>query len=101
VVPTGVGDLLLELDYLWRGRVDLDGAGVYRSQLTQSAVGVLDARVNLHLDGANLDVALFGRNITARKYSDQAFQLEQLGINMLFAAPPATYGVEVIKKFGH
>jgi iron complex outermembrane receptor protein len=100
VRPTGIGDLLFELDYLWRGRMDLDGAGVYRSQITQAAVGVLDGRINLHLDRANLDVALFGRNITARKYSDQAFQLEQIGINMLFAAPPATYGLELIKKFG-
>jgi hypothetical protein len=97
---TSVGELMLELDYLWRGGMDLDGSGVYRSQLTQSAVGLLNARVNLHWDAANLDVAVFGKNITAQKYYDQAFQLEQVGVNMLYPGAPATYGVELIKRFG-
>jgi iron complex outermembrane receptor protein len=62
-------------------------------------VGLLNGRINLHLDTANLDVALFGRNITNKRYYDQSFTLESIGVNMAYAAPPGVYGIELIKRF--
>jgi iron complex outermembrane receptor protein len=69
-------------------------------QVTQSSYGLLDARVNWHLDTMDLDVALFGRNLTNKAFFDQGINLEFGGFNVLFEAPPRIYGVEVIKKFG-
>ncbi len=100
VRPIGIGDLLFELDYDWKSVVNLAGHAVYASQVTQGAYGLLNARINLHLDAQNLDVALFGKNITGVTYFDQAFTLEQGGFNQLYRGAPAIYGVEVSMKFG-
>ncbi len=98
--PTSVGDLLFQVDYDWKSTVNLAGHAVYASQVTQKAYGLLNARINLHLDAHNLDVALFGKNITGVRYADQAFTLEQGGFNELDWAAPATFGVEVSMKYG-
>jgi iron complex outermembrane receptor protein len=100
VRPTAVGDLLVQLDYDWKSAVNLAGHAVYASQVTQGAYGLLNARINLHFDARNLDVALFGKNMTNVRYSDQAFTLEQGGFNELYWGAPATFGLEVSMKFG-
>jgi iron complex outermembrane receptor protein len=98
--PTAVGDLALQLGYNWKSATVLDGTAVYRSQVTQSAFGLLNARANLRVESWDLDVALFGKNITSQKYLDQANSFDSsFGVNVGFAGQPATYGVEMIKKF--
>jgi iron complex outermembrane receptor protein len=100
VWPTAVGDLFTQVDYDWKGTVNLAGHAVYASQVTQPAYGLLNARINLHIDARNMDVALYGKNVTNVRYADQAFTLEQGGFNELDLAPPAIYGIEVSVKFG-
>ena len=98
--PTGIGELTTQLDYDWKSAVNLAGHAVYANQVTQGAYGLLNARINLHFDARNLDVALFGKNMTNVRYSDQALTLEQGGFNELYWGAPATFGVEISMKFG-
>jgi iron complex outermembrane receptor protein len=100
VRPVSIGTLLFELDYDWRSSVDLAGHAVYASQVTQGSFGLLNGRINLHLDAQNIDIALFGKNIFNIRYVDQAFTLEGLGFNQEYLGPPGIYGVEVSMKIG-
>jgi iron complex outermembrane receptor protein len=96
----GFGDLMFELDYDWKSAVNLAAHAVYADQVTQASYGLLNGRINLHLDARNLDIALFGKNITNVRYADQAFTLEQGGFNQEYLGPPGIYGIEVSMKFG-
>lgn len=101
--PTSFGDLALQVDYDWRGTTVLAGPAVYRSQATQRAFGLLNARASVHFDAANIDVAVFGKNITSAKYLVQVNSFDGnpgLGVNLGYPGEPATYGIEVVKKFG-
>lgn len=100
VRPVRIGDLMFELDYDWKSAVNLAGHAVYADQVTQGSYGLLNGRINLHLDARNLDVALYGRNLTNVNYADQAFTLEQGGFNQKYLGVPREYGVEVSMKFG-
>lgn len=100
VRPLSIGDLMFELDYDWKSAVNLAGHAVYADEVTQGAYGLLNGRINLHLEGRNLDIALFGKNITNVRYADQAFTLEQGGFNQKYLGTPRIYGVEVSMKFG-
>jgi iron complex outermembrane receptor protein len=100
VQPTSLGDLLFELDYDWKSTTVLDGKAVLQSQVTQPAYGLLNGRINLHVNALDLDVAAFGKNITNKKYWAQALSEESLGLNLTDRGAPATFGVEVIKHFG-
>jgi iron complex outermembrane recepter protein len=100
IQPTSVGDLTLQTDYAWKSTTVLDGTAIYRSQVTQGGYGLLNARANLGVTKWNLDVAIFGRNITAKKYLNQASAHDSnIGINLAYFGEPAIYGMEVIKKF--
>jgi hypothetical protein len=61
----------------------------------RSSVGLLNARVNLHLQAWGVDVALFGKNITSEEYYEQAVGVETIGILLGYPAPPATFGMQV------
>jgi iron complex outermembrane receptor protein len=98
--PTPIGDLSIELDYSWKSAVNLVPTSTLVQQVTQPSYGLLDARANWHLDALDLDVALFGKNLTDKGYIDQGFNLEFAGFDLAWLAPPRTYGIEVIKKFG-
>ena len=100
VRPVGIGELLFELDYDWRSAVNLAGHAVYASQVTQGSFGLLNGRIDLHLDHQNMDIALFGKNIFNIRYADQAFTLEQGGFNEKYLGPPGLYGIEVSMKIG-
>jgi iron complex outermembrane receptor protein len=100
VRPMSLGDLLFELDYDWKSTTDLDGQAVLQSQVTQPGYGLLNGRINWHLNALNLDVAAFGKNITNKLYWSQATSLEVIGFNLTYRGTPSLYGVEVIKHFG-
>ena len=101
VQATPAGDLTLQADYSWKSVTVLNGTAVYRDQATQGGYGLLNARVNLAVTAWNADVAIFGRNITGKKYLDQvAAHDTNIGINLGYFGEPATYGIEFIKKFG-
>jgi iron complex outermembrane receptor protein len=98
--PIDIGHILWQLDYSWKGKIDLDGSAVLQSQVTQGPVGLLNGRVNLHMDAWDADIALYGKNITGKEYYYQSFTFESLGVNMNYSAPPRMFGVELVKHFG-
>jgi iron complex outermembrane receptor protein len=98
--PMDIGEAFFELDYNWTGSVVFDGTANYRGPVTESAHGVLNGRLNLHVNAWDADVALFGKNIASQKYYNQAFDIEAAGFYFKYAAAPATFGVEVLKHFG-
>jgi iron complex outermembrane recepter protein len=96
-----LGSLALNVDYHWRSTTVLDPAAIYLNQVTQKAYGLLDGRLELNLDQAKVEIALFGQNITGVQYIDSALNLDSVfGFNYGYVAPPRTYGVEITKRFG-
>jgi iron complex outermembrane receptor protein len=100
VERTSMGDVSLQLDYNWKSTTVLNGPAKVRALATQPAFGLLNARANLHLTAWDCDVALFGRNITSKRYFDRISAYDSIGIYVGYDGPPAIYGVEIIKKFG-
>jgi iron complex outermembrane receptor protein len=101
--PTSFGDATLELDYVWKSSVDVVPASTLVRAVTQPGYGLLNARANLHLEAWNMDVAVFGQNLTNKVYFDQGFNVSGAGLDFdeLFIGGPArTFGAEFIKKFG-
>jgi iron complex outermembrane receptor protein len=99
--PTSIGDLSIEVDYYLQTAVNVVPQGTLLAQQnTQPSYGLLGARATWHLDAQDLDVALFGKNLTNKKYVDQGFAVESAGFDIAYVAPPRIYGIEVIKKFG-
>lgn len=100
--PTGVGEASLEVDYAWKSAVDVNPASTLASSVTQPGYGLLNARLNLHLDAWNMDIAVFSQNLTDVSYFDQGFGFQAPGLdfNEVLVGPPRTFGVELVKKFG-
>lgn len=68
--------------------------------LKQDAYALLDGRISYEFTGANASVALFGRNLTDKRYYDGAAALRTLGISELLPGEPRFIGIEVTKRFG-
>jgi iron complex outermembrane receptor protein len=101
IQPTPAGNLDVVFDYAWRSKEILDGTALDLNDLTQKAYGVLNGRIDLEISALDLNVAVFGNNITGTKYYDNATAHDaSLGVNFGYAGAPATFGVEVIKRFG-
>jgi outer membrane receptor protein involved in Fe transport len=67
---------------------------------SQSGYGLLDARMALHIDRANLEVAAWGNNLAGRRYINNATDLSGvLGLIEANLGPPRTYGIEFTKRF--
>jgi iron complex outermembrane receptor protein len=101
--PTGMGDLSIQLDYAWKSAVDAVPPSTLVAAVTQPGYGLLNARANLHLDAWNMDVAVFGQNLTNKEYFDQGFNVAGAGLDfdqVFLGGPPRTFGVELVKKFG-
>jgi iron complex outermembrane recepter protein len=103
--PTGVGDASVELDYVWKSAVNVapTTTPTFTKFETQPGYGLLNARLNLHLDAWNMDVAVFGQNLTNKYYFDQGGTINGDGYDLFsvyVGGPPRTFGIELVKKFG-
>jgi iron complex outermembrane receptor protein len=99
----GFGDLSIEVDYAWKSAVDVVPPSTLVQAVTQPGFGLLNARANVHLDASNLDVAVFGQNLTNKEYFDQGYNVAGDGFDfdhLFLGGAPRTFGVEVSKKFG-
>ncbi len=63
--------------------------------------GIFNGRIAFKLDNPNVEVALYGRNITNKKYLLRRFPdlYRTLGIAVAYVGQPATYGVETTFEF--
>ena len=113
----GFGDLALHADYAWIAKRAMD-AGTVRSLAqggTQVAIdrqaianrasiikgyGLLNARVSLQLDSPDLELALWGRNLTDQPWFTNVFNsYTGLGATVQFQGAPRTYGASATFRF--
>jgi iron complex outermembrane receptor protein len=113
-VPLPIGSLSAHLDYAWRDKLvytwdtpsPLQPAAVQALYAAQNAFGVipsyglLNARIALNLDHPNVEVALWGRNLTNTEYYQNQLDIyASLGLAEDFQGDPRTFGVTFTYRF--
>jgi iron complex outermembrane receptor protein len=68
--------------------------------LKQNAYALADARIAYEFTQADASVALYGRNLTDKKYYVGASALRTVGISLLLPGEPRFIGIEFTKRFG-
>ena len=110
-VPMDWGQISGQVDYIYKGRVyynadsmfsgGANGANGLPDYRYQSGFGLLNGRLSAKFDDAQLEVAVFAKNITKKQYV--AFNLDitntALGFVTYVPSEPRTWGVEVTKTF--
>ena len=98
-----VGALDFTVGFSYRSTVDYqpDGHDANSAPYTiQNGYGLLDARITQEIAAVNMKVSLWGKNIADRHYISGANDFStQLGYAYVIPGLPATYGVEIEKKF--
>jgi iron complex outermembrane recepter protein len=101
VEPVALGNVSYQADYHWQSAVNLVPQDLDPAAYTQKAYGLLDGRIQLHWDRFDADVAIFGKNLTDKRYFVNGISLEaSLGFGDLVTGQPRIYGVDFIKHFG-
>ena len=96
-----VGTFLARLDWSYRSRVyfhPLDRLNPFNQGMSDGPAGRFDARValsDIDLGPTKATVALWGKNITDKKYLYSGIDFGSLGFAGVIFAEPATYGVDV------
>jgi iron complex outermembrane receptor protein len=100
-VPLGFADLRAQANWYWRGRVDMFPAGgAPNPDRFQESYGLLSGRLSLELHEPNIEIALWGRNLTDEVYFNAAFDnFATAGTINQYIAEPRTYGLEAIFRF--
>lgn len=98
-VPLDDGELRFSVNYNWIDDVIYRNGADDVPSVTQSAFGLLDARITWHIDSQDLDIAVFGKNLTDKHYIQAATNVEGLGYNFAFPGDPRTFGIQVRKNF--
>ena len=100
-LPTSLGDLKFIAGWNWRSATSLRPAALVQSSVTQKAYGIVDARISLHVDAIDADVAIFAKNLLDKEYIVGAVDLDRtLGYNIVNVGTPRLIGVEFRKSFG-
>ena len=112
--PLSFGKVSFHLDYAWRDKLvytqdtasPLQPAAVQAVYATQNALGwipsygLLNGRIALNLDNPDMEVAIWGRNLTNEQYYIQQFDsYAGLGTAENFQGDPRTYGATVTYRF--
>jgi iron complex outermembrane receptor protein len=101
VQPVPVGDVSVQADYHWQSTVNLTPQDLNPAAFTQAAYGLLNSRINLHVRGIDTDVAIYGRNLTDKRYFVGGLSVEaSIGYGVLVTGQPRVFGIDVIKHFG-
>jgi iron complex outermembrane receptor protein len=99
-VPVSVGSVEANATWTFTGNQNLQPQAAALSQVTQKGYGLLAGTATLHLEHGELDIGLWGRNLTNKKYYVTGTSTETVGFNQLYTGEPRTYGVQVTKRFG-
>jgi iron complex outermembrane receptor protein len=98
-----LGSLDMTVDSSFRSSVDFvpdnhDANSAFST--TQGSYGLLNARVSQEIRDWNATISVWGKNITDRHYIAGANDFStQLGYAYTIPGRPATYGVEIRKRF--
>lgn len=105
-LPSSVGEWLFRVDYGWRSDYELDTvfqtnasvAAARTGAFHQDAYGILNARIRLaEAFGTNVDVSLFGSNLTDEVY--KVYALHSAPTRMVAFGEPRVYGLEFRANF--
>ena len=99
--PTSFGEVKFIGGWNWRSATQLRPAALVLPTVTQKAYGLVDARINLHFDVLDADIAVFAKNLLDKDYIVGAVDLDRsLGYNIANVGAPRLIGVELRKSFG-
>lgn len=98
-IPTSDGYVRLFANYNWTDDVDFQPGSTAPAGTTQRAFGLLDGRLSWFVESWDLDIALFGKNLTNKRYWNNATNGESLGFNLAFPGEPRRFGVQIRKNF--
>lgn len=102
-VPVGVGDLQFGVDWYWQSKVvfDPDNHSAFSGATgLQDAYSLFNGRIALDFAGQDLQIAVWGKNLTNEYYLAGALDVTAaLGYGANYYAPPRTFGLMVTKKF--
>ena len=98
-----LGALSTTVDFSYRSTVDYqpDNHDANSAAYTiQNGYGLLNARITQEIAAWNGKISLWGKNIADRHYISGADDFAtQLGYAFTIPGPPATFGVEIEKRF--
>ena len=105
-VPLADGSLRLSANYAYTGTVNLAPGqpglplNLYDpASVTQERYGLLDARISWRIDSQDLELAVFGKNLTDKKYFLYAAVGQSLGWNAAATGDPRVFGIQARKYF--
>jgi iron complex outermembrane receptor protein len=99
-VDTGLGRVTANANWHYISAVDLYPSVINDDQVTQKGYGLLDARLTLHVDRWNSDIALYVQNLTNKYYKVGANGLDNfVGYNSVSYGQPRTFGAELTFNF--
>jgi iron complex outermembrane receptor protein len=99
-VSTGLGQFAVQLDYQWQDKFYIDPQSYKVVSFVQPSRGLLGGRASLDIDKWDTQVAIFGKNLTKKKYlSSGAGPYESLGVDFAIVGEPRIVGLEVTKRF--
>lgn len=99
-MATSIGQFAIQADYQWQDKFYIDPQSYKVVTFVQPSRGLLGARATLDLDKWDAQVAIFGKNLTRKKYlSSGAGPYESLGVDFAIVGEPRIIGVEVTKRF--
>ncbi|QDC37265.1 TonB-dependent receptor [Sphingobium fuliginis] len=98
-IPTSNGYVRLSANYNWTDDVDYQPGTTVPAGTTQPAFGLLDGRISWFIEPWDLDIAVFGKNLTNKHYWNNATNGETLGFNLAFPGEPRRFGVQIKKTF--
>ncbi|MDR7103727.1 iron complex outermembrane receptor protein [Croceicoccus sp. BE223] len=93
------GELRLSVNYSWADDVAFRTDATDLATVSQKAFGLLDARLTWVIDSQDLEVSVFGKNLTNERYRQAATNLESLGYNIAFPGDPRVFGIQARKNF--
>ncbi|MBP7337915.1 TonB-dependent receptor [Niveispirillum sp.] len=88
----------LDVNYSYRSRTWYDPQNTV--SIAQGGYGLLNARAALRLRDGDLEIALYGKNLTDKRYIQSGVSfLDSFGFSLAYAGAPRTYGLEVNYRF--
>lgn len=101
----GFGQLTARVDYNYRSRMyfhPLDILAPFNKYISDKGVSTFDGRVTLsevELHGAQMSVAVWGKNLTNKDYLLSGIDFGDLGFASISYAEPRTWGVDVTVRY--
>lgn len=96
-IPLADGELRLSGNYAYLSTTNFAPGTLPASSVSQPSYGLLNGRISWHIESQNLDISVFGKNLTDKHYIVSAFSAGVYnGVNI---GDPRTFGIQVRKTF--